>query len=105
MDSRRTAARIAFLERFGLGALLAAAGTLLSALILAALVIFARSRNGAVHRFDFGTEATLNRYVASRPGQVHFWKIVTTVGDPTTLRVIAGICERSLKVAAPCVGL
>ncbi len=84
-------ARRHFLERFGVGAALAATGTLLAALLLAALVIFARARNGAVHRFDFGTEATLNRYVSSRPGEVRFWKTVTTVGDPTTLRVIFGV--------------
>ncbi|MCU1658169.1 MAG: putative rane protein [Pseudonocardiales bacterium] len=85
-------------RRFGPRALLAPAGVLLAALLLTALVVFARSRSGAVHDFDVDTVDDLNRYARGHPGQVQFWKAVTTVGGPTTWRVLAAVAAAALLV-------
>jgi undecaprenyl-diphosphatase len=91
MVSRRGLGPLVVLERFGARAVLAAVGVLLAALVLAALVLFARGRSGPVHTFDLNTAAHLNRYLNSHHGQVRFWKSLTNAGGPTTWRVLAGV--------------
>jgi len=85
-------------ERVGLRALLALAGVLLAAAILAVLVVFARSKTGAVHDLDFDTADDLNRYLTSHHGQVGMWKTITAAGGPTTWRVLAVITVIALSV-------
>lgn len=69
---------------------------LLAALVLAALVVFARSTAGAAHNFDTDAADGLNRYAGRHHGQVDAWRAVTTVGGPATWRVLAAAAVLAL---------
>jgi membrane-associated phospholipid phosphatase len=87
---------IGFLGRFGASAVAAVSAALLAAVLLAALIFLARAHTGAVHNFDVRTESRLNSYLVSHRWQIGFWKTVTTVGSPTTVRVAAAVVALGL---------
>jgi membrane-associated phospholipid phosphatase len=58
--------------------------------VLGALIVFARSNVGAVHRLDVSFDDNLNAYVAGHPAQVSAWKLVSDIGGPLTWRILAG---------------
>jgi undecaprenyl-diphosphatase len=62
----------------------------LAAGLLVALIVFARSNVGWVHRLDVSFDDNLNRYVAGHPAEVSTWKVVSDIGGPLTWRILAG---------------
>ncbi|CAN5597526.1 hypothetical protein BH10ACT8_BH10ACT8_08620 [soil metagenome] len=90
--------QLAQAERFGMRAIGAVIAVLVAALLLAALVLFARGSSGPVHRFDLSTAANLNRYLTSHHWQLTFWKAITNGGGPTTWRVLAAVAVVVLLV-------
>ncbi len=83
--------RPSLLRRYGRRGTLIVAGLLLAAIPAVLLVVVVRSGWAPLHRLDFHTDESLNRYIAGRPGQVRLWKAVTTIGGPTVLRIGASI--------------
>jgi membrane-associated phospholipid phosphatase len=61
----------------------------LAAALLCVLIVFARSRTGAVHDLDVRVADDLNGYAARHPGGVTAWKLVSDVGGPLTWRILA----------------
>jgi undecaprenyl-diphosphatase len=71
---------------------------LLAALVLALLVLVARSRGGPVHNLDVRVDDRVNGYFNRHPGAVSAWRLVTNAGGPTTWRVLAAVAAVVLWV-------
>ena len=68
----------------------------LGAILLLALVLVAGMHSGALHRLEVQIDDGINRGVHRHPLQIDFWKGVTTIGAPTTWRVLVGLAAVGL---------
>ena len=87
----RTGRSALVIERFGLRLVLIAAGLLIAAIPFLLLLILVQSGWEPLHRLDFNTADSLNRYIFGRQGQITGWKVVSAVGGPTVFRVAAAV--------------
>jgi membrane-associated phospholipid phosphatase len=60
------------------------------------LVVAARMHSGPLHRIDVITDNRVNRFMHRHHAQIGPWKAVTTIGAPTTWRMLAGLAAVGL---------